>query len=506
LEATVAPEIPLTAREQERRELQSLLDAGVFAKAPNLQSFLEYVAGKHFSGEADDVKEYHIAVEALHRSPDFNPHFDTIVRVTAHSLRKRLELYYGAEGSGHSVHIQLPTGKYQLRFVHREKPAEVELAVLEAPSSEFSAPPALSQAPEKSAAATFLIPVMVGMALFVAVGSYLVRHSLSERSTRAIPAAQSAMPAPPAGTRSVRFLAGSNRSAFTDPSGQAWSADRFCTGGADIAITGEPIQGTEESALFIGGRKGAFHCRIPVEAGDYELRLLFADTENTQENVRIISYTVNDGDPQVLDVVDQAGGQNVATEKIITGVSPLKDGAIHLDFAGDGSFVNAVEVLPAPSTRMLPVRMVAAPVAFHDSAGNIWSPDRFFSGGTRVFHPDVLSGKADAGLYQWERYGHFHYSIPVVAGRDYDVVLYFTEAWFGAPNGGPGGPGSRVFDVYGDGTTLLKDYDIARQETNGVSKVTFHHVKPTAQGLIDIYFAPIKNYALVNAIEIDDVS
>jgi hypothetical protein len=109
-------------------------------------------------------------------------------------------------------------------------------------------------------------------------------------------------------------------------------------------------------------------------------------------------------------------------------------------------------------------------------------------------------------LFQWERYGHFHYSIPVAAKREYTVTIYFTEAWFGAPNGAPGGVESRVFEVYGDGTTILNSFDIFQQQKNGIAKATFHHVKPTSQDLIDLYFAPTTNYALVNAIEIEDES
>ena len=84
--------------------------------------------------------------------------------------------------------------------------------------------------------------------------------------------------------------------------------------------------------------------------------------------------------------------------------------------------------------------------------------------------------------------------------------MYFSEGWFGRSNGGPGGIGSRVFDVYSNGTTLLKDFDITRDQENGSVVVTFEHVKPTVHGMLDLYFTPNINYPLINAIEVESES
>jgi hypothetical protein len=106
-------------------------------------------------------------------------------------------------------------------------------------------------------------------------------------------------------------------------------------------------------------------------------------------------------------------------------------------------------------------------------------------------------------LFEWERYGHFHYLIPVVAGKEYKVRLFFSEGWFGGTNGGPGGVGSRVFDVYCNGTTLLKNFDILSAQKDGVAVITFDHVTATAHGMLDIEFTSVKNYPLINAIEVE---
>src|SRR5271170_5776908 len=106
-----------TKEDEEREELRVVLESGILKRAPNLQHFLEFVAAEYFSGTADQVKEYSIAVQALHRPEQFDPKSDTIVRVTAHALRKKLEQYYSTEGANHEIQIPLPAGKYVLQFV-----------------------------------------------------------------------------------------------------------------------------------------------------------------------------------------------------------------------------------------------------------------------------------------------------------------------------------------------------------------------------------------------------
>ena len=113
-----------------------------------------------------------------------------------------------------------------------------------------------------------------------------------------------------------------------------------------------------------------------------------------------------------------------------------------------------------------------------------------------------MEGTADPGLYHQQRFGHFTYSIPVVEGSRYTVILHFAETWFGTSNA-PGGPGSRVFDVYCNGTTLLKEFDILKEgASNHEVLKTFHGIPASPLGKLNLEFSPRTNYALINAIEI----
>ncbi len=126
---------------EEREELERILKHPEISRSQSLVRFLSYICNKYFDGEADDIREYSIAVEALGRKESsFDSHIDPIVRVTARSLRKRLWNLYQAEGRSHPLQIVLPLGHYVPQFVRPEAgaqlPAPPEEAALDAAEAE----------------------------------------------------------------------------------------------------------------------------------------------------------------------------------------------------------------------------------------------------------------------------------------------------------------------------------------------------------------------------------
>jgi hypothetical protein len=300
----------------------------------------------------------------------------------------------------------------------------------------------------------------------------------------------------------IHALVGSDRAAYVDRAGISWQSDRYCSGGSAFVDASRSISGTDDTRLFYSGRRGTFHCSYPVAPGTYEVHFLFAETSGVQENSRNVVFSINGAAPISVDVVDDAGGDDIATTKVYTDISPGPDGMIHVDFSTPESFVNAIEILPGIPHRMLPVRIVTSRSAFRDSSGNVWLPDRYFFGGRLSWFAGDLSRIPDNGLYEWHRFGHFHYVIPVAADAKYTVKLYFLEHWFGVQNGNIGGAGSRVFDVSCNGSMLLKSLDIYREAGSGPLVKTFPHIEPTAQGKIELYFTPAVNYPSISAIEV----
>src|SRR5438874_1592645 len=128
---------------QERHELATILESGILNRAPNLAQLLTYVCAKYFEGAGSQIKEYNIAVEALGRPPDFDQKKDSIVRVEAHRLRKRLRQYYESEGSARALRILIPPGQYVPQFVYREEAPSVP-AVSEPGTEEFESAESLN--------------------------------------------------------------------------------------------------------------------------------------------------------------------------------------------------------------------------------------------------------------------------------------------------------------------------------------------------------------------------
>jgi|SRR6185312_331017 len=493
----------LNAVEVEREELAWLLSSGVLGRSNNLARMLTFICEMHFEGREDYIKEHTIAVEALGRRPDFDPHVDTIVRVTAHSLRKRLLEVYQNEGANRPMHIVIPAGNYVPSFIPQTPPAPEASADIPMPEPEqvsspteplevFPAPPVRhSWRQSKVIAAVLLfVPLLLGAFL-------LLKPHKPDPATPIDPAILAAVP-----PNTFRVLPGAGRKPYVDHSGNLWLPDSSCSGGDSVkAPGGRQIVGTEDPYLYLGGVRGITHCIFPVKPGFYELHFYFAETTDLPAANHPVVFSINSGPNTGFDVVDDAGGDGIATSFVAAGILPENDSSIHVDFMSETSPLNAVEILPTPSEAPLPIRIVASSKPFTDAAKQVWLSDRYYRGGRRG-QLARTSTPTDLGMYRYDRVGHFHYIIPVAPTRKYRVTLYFRDPWFGKENGASGGPGSRVFDVACNGNTLLKNFDILAEGGGAPVVKTFDHIQPTAQGKLELSFTPVMNYPEINAIEV----
>lgn len=67
-------------------------------------------------GQGEEIRERSIGVEVFGRPADYDTHEDSIVRVKANEIRKRLAQYYQEEGSTDAIRIILPAGSYSPEF------------------------------------------------------------------------------------------------------------------------------------------------------------------------------------------------------------------------------------------------------------------------------------------------------------------------------------------------------------------------------------------------------
>jgi len=99
-----------------RQELERLLSSDTFASAEGLRRFLRFVVEETLAGRNAELKEYVVGSVGLGRGPAFDPRNDSIVRVEAVKLRRKLAAYYAAEGGANTLQISLPKGSYVPSF------------------------------------------------------------------------------------------------------------------------------------------------------------------------------------------------------------------------------------------------------------------------------------------------------------------------------------------------------------------------------------------------------
>src|ERR1017187_2974642 len=494
--------------EQRRAEVLAVLASEVFRRSPKLSRLLKYLCEKQLDGQASGITEYGIALDVLGRDAQFDPQNDAVVRVDTHHLRKRLKEYYAGPGADHQIQIVIANGHYAPQFAQRGGVAMPEEQVV--PAGPERGPGTVEPPPSSKWALNkwkwFGALVLAALVIFWATPLY------RQRALRTIGAgaasSRSGQAPAPALTESgaIRIAAGDRTAPYIDAAGRPWLPDRYFSGGTTFHRSAAPIHRTPDPDLFQNGREGQFVYAIPLHPGIYELHLYFAETGVTTETLRNVNIAINGQPGSGVDIASDAGGVNTATVKIFKDISPAKDGFLRLMFQGiePKCFLNAIEILPGIPGKIRPIRITAGDRAFRDHLGRVWLPDQWSAGGRISTRVVTIDGTPDPGLYQWSRVGHFSYSIPVAEGGVYTVILHFSENWFTPPNT-VGGVGSRVFDVYCNGTTLLKDFDILR-ETGGIGNRavvrTFQHVPASPLGKIDLTFVPVSNYSLINAIEV----
>lgn len=505
----------------ERAELQAIVQSHLFARSTTLTHLLSYLCEKAFAGETGQIKEYSVALDVFNRQESFDQDTDSIVRVQANRLRKRLSEYYASEGAAHPIRITIPVGQYIPVF------ERVVIPELGPTSTSPLAPQArvlddrrgIARHPSRWQVWVLGGGVIVGVMI---VAAFLVRDRSGIQPIIRTSGSPQTTAEPVVGLPvgdEVRILAGASRK-YVDHAGKLWSADVDFSGGYAVSSSVRHIWRTQDPIIYRNSRQGEFTYNIPLKAGTYERRLHFAETFYGPENAggggegsRIMTVLVN-GQPLLCDydVLADAGGDRTAEVKVFPDVSPGSDGQLHLSFSAvkrDSAMLSAIEVLPGIQGRIRPVRIVARDVPYYSNDSQWWGPDSCFKGGRLSTSQEQATGTDDPEFYESERWGHFSYAIPVPPGR-YTVTLHFIEHH---PGNGPdrnalsaadsGVSKERVFNVFCSGKTILANLNILKEA--GGNRPLVRKIKglePNAQGKLLLEFVPVTHYAHVTAIEV----
>jgi hypothetical protein len=169
------PDFP--GADQIRAELAAILDSSVFRTSKRCHDFLQYVVTQRLRGDLQNLRERSLAVEVFGRRTDASLGDDSIVRVGAREVRKRLAQYYMTEGAHDTMRIELPAGSYVPVFHAHAAPVfePPEIVSLPPPPA-----PALPVAPPKKAAVLVAVPnkrwfIVAGILAAILLGILLWR-------------------------------------------------------------------------------------------------------------------------------------------------------------------------------------------------------------------------------------------------------------------------------------------------------------------------------------------
>jgi hypothetical protein len=489
--------IDMTSRDAERQELERALDQ--MGRSTRPARLLEFLGSKYFSQQEAQLTEFDIAREVFGRPVEtFDPAADAVVRVEIHRLRKKLRDLYEKDARTEGVQISLPAGTYVPKF-----------SVIESAQT-AGAPPARSRARPLWAWVLGALAVAGVIAGFLYAGRDApVSKAPATGAAATNASSEPAPPSLPGAIDELHIMAGNTGSEVIDSSGVRWTPDQYYAQGGTWNRQGGFLRGTSRQFLFKTWRTGEFGYSVPLKPGSYELRLFFASGQAMgEEKVQGFGVALN-GQPlmRAYDIAMSANGVDVADEQVFRDVRPSADGSLKLWFTNETTSptLNALEITPGTPGKLKPIRILTQRTSFVDHKGQRWRADDYYQNGFLSTERNKVQGTEDPELFNAERFGHFKYAIPVDRRGTYTVVLHFVEFYYGPQLPAGGGAGSRVFHVYCNGQTLLKDFD--RYKESGSLRLvtkTFQHIQPSAYGKINLNFEPVVNNATLSGIEIID--
>lgn len=125
-------EVAVAENESVQSQVERILHSEELRGSEVLRRLLRFLAEKSVSGEADELKEYIVAIDGLGKPATYDPRHNSAVRIQVGRLRQKLADYYRGEGRFDPIVIDVPKGRFKLKFEYRADPA-----LSSAPSGDF---------------------------------------------------------------------------------------------------------------------------------------------------------------------------------------------------------------------------------------------------------------------------------------------------------------------------------------------------------------------------------
>lgn len=110
-------------------QIEKIENSHTLHSSESLRKLFRYLADHSIEHPGTPLKEYQIATEVFGRPADFDPQFDSAIRVQAGRLRQKLAEYYAGEGANDPIQVEMPKGGYLLLF-HPKKQEPGKLQVI----------------------------------------------------------------------------------------------------------------------------------------------------------------------------------------------------------------------------------------------------------------------------------------------------------------------------------------------------------------------------------------
>jgi hypothetical protein len=137
-----------------------------------LRRLLRFLANKSISGEAEELKEYIVAIDGLGKPASYDPRQHSAVRIQVGRLRKKLADYYRTEGIDDPVIIDVPKGRFKLMCEYRAKNVAIPTINLAPSAPQVWEPKAKVRFWHALRTSRLTVPGLTALVLTLGLGAY----------------------------------------------------------------------------------------------------------------------------------------------------------------------------------------------------------------------------------------------------------------------------------------------------------------------------------------------
>jgi hypothetical protein len=173
-----------TMAEPIQQQIERIVHSEQFRSSEVLRRLLTFLSEKAISGEADNLKEYVVAIDGLGKSSTYDPQHNSAVRIQMGRLRQRLAEYYRTEGKNDPMIVDLPKGRFRLTFEQRSNSPTYSPENAPPPTLPLPAPQIFDSAPGRASKLSLLRLTIGFLAVALLLGlGYLLGRATTHRQS-----------------------------------------------------------------------------------------------------------------------------------------------------------------------------------------------------------------------------------------------------------------------------------------------------------------------------------